>query len=94
MIKELMKESDGKLSFSRVLPIAATGLVLVLFLTTFIGIMFKAWVWTDFSGAMTWGKDFVFITVVPYLGNVGSKAVGKLGNNGVVTNDKVMSDEH
>ena len=81
-------EGKRKVSFSRVTPIVTVSMMVTAFFLIVAGIMLKWWTWDLFDGAMSWGKDFVFISVIPYLGNVGGKAVGALrGGRGVGVQD-------
>lgn len=85
MIRDLISEKDaecnGRVSFSRSLPFIYAALLTIAWLI--VGVL-DLWflldgseveVWERVSGWMTWGRDFGFVTVIPYTG----KHLGKIG---------------
>lgn len=77
----MINETNGQTSSSRVLALTGSGSVGFLFLIVMVGLFFNAWEWARFDGALSWGRDFVFVTILPYIGNVASKAIGKKNGN-------------
>lgn len=72
-----VKEKDGKLSFSRLFPLVYAFLILSLY----TAIVWRTWtsgesLQDQWQWLMNWGRDFGFVTVMPYVGN----QVGKIGN--------------
>lgn len=77
-----LQEADGSESLSRKVLFGSVMFIGIVFAVVMIGMFFDFWDWDRFSGGLTWGRDFMFITILPYVSNVGSKALGK--NNGTV----------
>lgn len=63
------KNPDGSLSLSRSLLIGAAVIQLTAWTAVGIGIGLGAFAWETFAGWMTWGRDFFFVTVIPYATN-------------------------
>jgi len=83
MINEALSEADGQKSMSRMILLAGVSLIGSVFVIVVMGLFWDKWPWTRFDGALTWGRDFVFVTTLPYIGNVASKAIGSVKNGNV-----------
>ncbi len=77
-----LQEADGTESLSRRVLFGAVAFIGVIFAIVMLGLFFDFWSWDRFGTALTWGRDFMFISILPYVSNVGSKAIGK--KNGTV----------
>ena len=82
VMKEPTKIGDiEKTSSSRAVMLIAFGLIALAWVLIMAGMFANLWeTWEKFKGPMDWGKDFLIVAVIPYLGSVISKAAGSNGN--------------
>lgn len=66
---ELLKETDGTQSLSRTIMLVGFLVVLGIWLSALGLSTFTAHEWSEFQQPLTWGRDFFFVTVLPYIGN-------------------------
>jgi len=66
---EMLRESDGTRSLSRTIMLVGFIVVLAIWLTALGLSTFTTHEWTEFQQPLTWGRDFFFVTVLPYIGN-------------------------
>lgn len=66
-MRELITNPEGRLSTADAFLFFGAGIVFTLWLVAGIGIFSGRIVWETYSGWMSWGRDFLFISVVPYV---------------------------
>ena len=66
---EILKGTDGTQSLSRTIMLVGFLTVLVIWLAALGMSTFTSHEWTEFQQPLTWGRDFFFVTVLPYIGN-------------------------
>lgn len=72
-VKDLIRQPDGRLSTSDAFMYFLTGVMMAIWLGILVGITWFGIEWPDYDEAMDWGKDLVFISVLPYISNRFSK---------------------
>lgn len=77
-----LRGNDGLLSGSRVLLFFPAGVVFGLWLAVFAGIAFAHVRWGRYEDALTWGRDFVFISLAPYVANAIAGGLARMGKGG------------
>ena len=66
---EMLRETVGTRSLSRTIMLVGFTVVLAIWLVALGLSTFTAHEWTEFQQPLTWGRDFFFVTVLPYIGN-------------------------
>lgn len=93
LLTAALKESDGKASASRQFAFFFGGLIFACWLGVGAWMIWMNWgaeagallnVWEDagVGSWMTWGRDALFVTVMPYIGNKIAGAFGKKTESG------------
>lgn len=84
MLMEKEGPKAGEPSFSRSLPMFCAGILVAVWLGVVGWMAYRNWsgpdlvnLWEEggFGSALTWGRDLLFVTVLPYLGS----KLGKIG---------------
>lgn len=73
------EQKCSKISASRVILFLGFGVVLTTWVAILVVVLLSDRPWDHFSGALTWGRDFFFVTVLPYVGNVLGAGISKIG---------------
>ena len=72
---EMLKEDNGVQSLSRTIMLVGFITVLAIWLGSLALTAFTPHEWSEFKDPLTWGRDFFFVTVLPYIGNKFSQRV-------------------
>lgn len=67
MMKELVQQPNGKLSTADAFMYFLTGVMVTIWLGIMVGITWFGLEWPDYEGGMNWGRDLVFISIIPYI---------------------------
>lgn len=89
MLSEKEGPRAGSASFSRTLPAFCAGILIAVWLGVLGFMLYRTWgveadavvdYWSSagLGSALTWGRDLLFVTVLPYLGS----KLGKIGQRG------------
>jgi hypothetical protein len=66
---EILKGTDGTQSLSRTIMLVGFLVVMAIWLAALGMSTFTGHEWSEFQQPLTWGRDFFFVTVLPYIGN-------------------------
>jgi hypothetical protein len=73
----LPKGPSGNTSTSRSIAWIAFWIVMPMWLGIGVGLAFFGWDWDKWDGYMSWGVEFLFVSMIPSLAREASEAVQK-----------------